>query len=201
MQLFAAFSLRNRALIALVTIVAAFFGVLATTGLRQELIPSVQFPQLAVVSSYRGASPQIVSERVSKPIEQAVRGIRGVEDTSSTSANGSSTVSIGFSFGTDLDNAEQKVSSAINSIRSSLPDGVDPQVVAGSLDDFPIVAVSVTGDSSTTQLADAVNDSVLPKLEKLDGVRAAALAGAPGTRITVTPKDALADHGLQTSVL
>ena len=51
----------------------------------------------------------------------------------------------GFSFGTDLDNAEQKISAAINGIRAGLPDGVDPQVVAGSLDDFPIVAVSVTG--------------------------------------------------------
>jgi HAE1 family hydrophobic/amphiphilic exporter-1 len=200
-QLLAAFSLRNRALIALVTIVAAFFGILATTGLRQELIPSVQFPQLAVISTYRGASPQIVSERVSRPIEQAVRGIRGVEDTSSTSASGSSTVSIGFAYGTDLDNAEQKISAAINGIRSGLPDGVDPQVVAGSLDDLPIVALSVSGDASTTDLAQRVNDSVLPKLEKLDGVRAATLAGAPGTRITVTPKDALADHGLQDSVI
>ncbi|MBW4041320.1 MAG: efflux RND transporter permease subunit [Acidobacteria bacterium] len=201
MQIFAAFSLRNRALIALITVVAAFFGVLATTGLRQELIPSIQFPQLAVVSAYRGASPQIVNERVSKPIEQAVRGIRGVDTTSSQSSTGSSTVSISFTFGTDLNTAEQKVSAAINGLQSSLPTGVTPQVVAGSLDDLPIVAVSVTGDASTTELASAVNDSVLPKLEKLDGVRAASLAGAPGTRITVTPKDALANHGLQPSVI
>lgn len=201
MHLFAAFSLRNRALIALVTIVAAFFGVLATSGLRQELIPSIQLPQLAVVSSYRGASPQIVSERVSRPIEQAVRGIRGVEDTSSTSSTGNSTVSIGFAFGTDLDNAEQKVGAAINAIRSGLPDGVDPQVVAGSLDDLPIIALSITGDASSQALADRVNRSVIPKIEKLDGVRAATLAGAPGTRITITPKDALQDHGLQTSVI
>lgn len=201
MQLFAAFSLRNRALIALVTVVAALFGVLATSGLRQELIPSITLPQLAVVSTYRGASPQIVSERVSRPIEQAVRGIRGVDTTSSQSATGSSTVSISFTFGTDLDTAEQKVSAALNGLQSSLPDGVDPQVVAGSLDDLPITAVSVTGDASTTELAAAVTDSVLPKLEKLDGVRAASLAGAPGTRITVVPKDALADHGLTTSVI
>ena len=201
MQLFAAFSLRNRALIALITVVAAFFGVLATTGLRQELIPSITLPQLAVVSTYRGASPEIVSERVSRPIEQAVRGIRGVEDTSSQSSTGTSTVTIGFTFGTDLDNAEQKISAIINGLQSSLPDGVEPQVVAGGLDDFPIVALSVTGDASSTELATAVNDSVLPKLEKLDGVRAATLAGAPGTRITVVPKDALQDHGLQTSVV
>lgn len=201
MHLFAAFSLRNRALIALVTVVAAFFGVLATTGLKQELIPSIQLPQLAVISTYRGASPTIVSERVSKPIEQAVRGIQDVDTTSARSSTGTSTVSISFAYGTDLNSAEQKVSAAINALQSSLPSGVSPQVVAGSLDDLPIVALSVTGDASTTELATAVQDSVLPKLEKLAGVRAASLSGAPGTRITITPKSALKDHGLQPSVI
>ena len=201
MHLLAAFSLRNRSLIALVTVVAAFFGFIATSSLRQELIPSVQFPQLAVLSTYRGASPQIVSERVSRPIEQAVRGIRGVETTSSQSSTGSSTVNVSFTYGTDLDNAEQKIGAAINRVRTTLPDDVDPQVVAGSLDDLPIVAFSVTGDASRTALADAVTRSVLPKLEKLDGVRAATVAGAPGERITVTPKDALADHRLTDSAI
>ncbi len=200
-HLLAAFSLRNRSLIALVTVVAAVFGVLATGSLKQELIPSVQFPQLAVVSSYTGASPQIVEERVSRPLEQAVRGIAGVEDTSSTSSTGSSTVSASFTYGTDLDAAEQKIGAAINRIRSTLPDGVDPQVVAGSLDDFPVVTLSVTGDESTAALATRVQESVLTPLEKLDGVRAAALTGDPGSRITVTPKDALADRGLRDTVL
>ena len=200
-QLLAAFSLRNRALIALITIVAAFFGILATSGLRQELIPSIQFPQLAVVSTYSGASPQVVSERVSRPLEQAVRGISGVQNTSSQSSTGSSTVSISFSYGTNLDNAEQKVGAAINRIRSTLPDGVDPQVVAASLDDLPVVAFSVTGDAAQTDLANSVRTSVLPKLEKLDGVRAANLAGDRTARITITPKDALTQHRLQQSVL
>ncbi|MFD1720642.1 efflux RND transporter permease subunit [Amnibacterium endophyticum] len=201
MHLLAAFSLRNRSLIALVTIVAAVFGVLATGSLRQELIPSVQFPQLAIVSSYTGASPAVVAERVSRPLEQAVRGIRGVESTSSQSSTGASTVSVSFTYGTDLDAAENKVGAAINRVRAALPDQVDPQVVAGSLDDLPVLAFSVTGDRSRTELADAVRRSVLPPLEKLDGVRAATLAGAPGQRITVTPKDALADRRLPDTVI
>ena len=200
-QLFAAFSLRNRALIALVTVVAAFFGVVATGSLKQELIPSVQFPQLAVVSTYRGASPPVVQERVSRPLEQAIRGIQGVEDTSSTSSTGSSTVSASFRYGTDLDAAEQKIGSAVNRIRATLPDDVDPQVVAGSLDDLPVLSLSITGDGSTDELASAVRTSVVPPLEKLDGVRAASLTGEPEARITVVPKDALSDHRLQDTVI
>jgi HAE1 family hydrophobic/amphiphilic exporter-1 len=106
-HLFAAFSLRNRALIALVTIVAAFFGAIAAGALKQELIPPVQLPQLAVVSTYAGASPAVVSDRVSRPIEQAVRGIQGLDSTSSTSTTGSSTVTADFTYGTNLDAAEQ----------------------------------------------------------------------------------------------
>ncbi|HEY8318179.1 MAG TPA: efflux RND transporter permease subunit [Amnibacterium sp.] len=201
MHLFAAFSLRNRALIALVTIVAAFFGAIAATALKQELIPSVQLPQLAVVSTYTGASPAVVSERVSRPIEQTIRGIEGLDSTSSTSTTGSSTVTADFAYGTNLDQAEQKIGAAINKIRSTLPDGVDPQVISGSLADLPVLAIAVSGDAPTDVLAARATASVTPELEKVAGVRAATLSGAPGDRITVTPKSALAKHHLTPDVI
>ena len=71
----AVLSLKNRALIALITIVAAIFGGLALTNLKQELIPSIEFPALVVVSSYPGASPEVVSNDVSVPIETAIQTI------------------------------------------------------------------------------------------------------------------------------
>ncbi|MCU1570884.1 MAG: AcrB/AcrD/AcrF family protein, partial [Naasia sp.] len=61
MHLLARASLTNRALIALVTIVAAVFGGIALTALKQELIPSISFPRLAVVTTYQGASPEVVN--------------------------------------------------------------------------------------------------------------------------------------------
>lgn len=202
MHLLAAFSLRNRALIALVVVVAAFFGVVAAGSLKEELIPDIQLPQLAIVSTYQGAAPAVVSDRVSAPIEQAVRGIQGLNDTSSTSTTGSSTVSASFQYGTDLDGAEQKIGSAINRIRSTLPDGVDPQVISGSLADFPVLNIAVTGDRPTDALATSVRQSVTGEIEKLPGVRAAAVTGAPDQRMSIKPKAAtLSDHGLQDSVI
>ena len=135
--------MKNRALIALVTIVAAVFGGLALTSLKQELAPSVQFPQIAIVSSYPGATPEVVNDDVSTPIEQAVQIIPGLEGTTATSSTSQSTVSAEFTYGTDLGAAEQKIQSAIN--RLTLPDSVDNQVVTGSLDDLPIVQIAVTG--------------------------------------------------------
>ena len=86
-------------------------------------------------------------------------------------------------------------------MRATLPDGVDPQVVAGSLDDLPITTVSVTGDGTTAQLAQRVRQSVLPPLEKLAGVRAATLTGDPGAAHHDHPKDALADRRLRDTVI
>ena len=75
----AVLSLKNRALIALITIVAAVFGGLALTSLKQELIPSIEFPALVVVSTYPGASPEVVNNDVSTPIENAIQGVPGLE--------------------------------------------------------------------------------------------------------------------------
>ena len=199
MHLLSVFSLRNRALIALVTIVVAVFGGVALTSLKQELAPNVQFPQIAIVSSYPGATPEVVNDDVSTPIEQAVQIIPGLEGTTATSSTSTSTVSAEFTYGTDLDNAEQKIQSAIN--RLTLPDAVDTQVVTGSLDDMPIIQIAVTGydDSDAQQLVDRLTNTTVPDLQKLDGVREASIYGDAGQRVTITPdRDALAAAGLTT---
>ena len=114
MHRLADFSLKNRALIALVTIVVAAFGGIAMTLLKLELIPSITFPQLVVVTSYPGASPVIVEKEVSTPIETAIQGVNGLESTTATSQNGLSQITAAFTYGTSLETAEQKVQLAIN---------------------------------------------------------------------------------------
>ena len=126
----AVLSLKNRALIALVTIVAAIFGTLALTSLKQELIPSIEFPQLVVVSTYPGASPEVVSNDVSVPIETAIQGVSGMESTSATSTTNASIIQASFTYGTNLATAEQKITQAINRIKSQLPEGVEPNVIS-----------------------------------------------------------------------
>lgn len=192
--------MKNRALIALVTVVIAVFGGVALTGLKQELAPSISFPQLAVVSSYPGAAPEVVNDDVSTPIETAIQGVPGLETTSATSSTNSSLISASFAYGTDLATAEQKILQAVNRIKSTLPEGVDPQVVTGSLDDLPVLQLAVSSDGDAKALADRLRTSVIPDLEKVDGVREVALVGESAQRVTITPDDAaLAGAGLTVS--
>ena len=197
MHLLAKLSMKNRALIALVTIVVAIFGGISLTSLKQELAPSIAFPQLSIVTSYPGASPDVVNVDVSTPIETAIQGITGLESTSTTSSTGLSRVTASFTYGTDLAFAEQKLLSSVNRIQSQLPDDVDPQVIAFSLDDFPVIAVAVTGVDDLGSLSDEISRTTLPEINDLDGVREASLVGDVGQRVTITPDPAaLAVRGL-----
>jgi len=195
----AVLSLRNRALIALITIIAAVFGSIALVNLKQELIPSIEFPQLIVVSNYPGASPEVVSHDVSDPIEQAIQGVPGLEETSATSTTNSSIVQAQFTYGTDLATAEQKISVAINRIKSTLPDGVDPNVISASIDDFPVIQLAVTGFDDEQTVQSRLESTVVPDIEDIDGVNAAQIVGGRGQRVTITPDtDKLAASGFTT---
>lgn len=197
MHLLSVFSLRNRALIALVTIVVAVFGGVALTNLKQELIPSVQFPQVAIVSAYPGATPEVVSNDVSTKIEQAIQVVPNLESTSATSSTGQSVVSASFDYGSNLASAEDKIQTAVNAL--SLPDTVQTQIVTGSFDDLPVLQLAVTASGNQEQLVDRLNATAVPDLEKLDGVRQADVFGNPGRRIVITPdEDELAARGLTT---
>ncbi|GHF24854.1 efflux RND transporter permease subunit [Pseudolysinimonas yzui] len=202
MHLLSVFSLRNRALIALLTIVVGVFGGIALTSLKQELFPSVTLPQLTVISSYRGASPDVVEADVSTPIEAAIQGVDGLEATAATSGAGVSTVTASFTYGTDLARAEQKIQLALNRIEDQLPAAVDPQVVAFSLSDFPIVVLGVTSDLDADELSAILRDQTIVDISNLPGVGQATLSGASGQRVTITPDlTALAVQGLSTQAI
>ncbi len=189
MHMLSRLSLKNRALIALVTIVASVFGVIGVGSLKQELMPSVQFPAIVVVASYPGASPEVVNNDVSTPIETALRGVPGLEQTTATSTTGASMVLAQFTYGIDIAATEQKVERAVARISRMLPESVDPQVMSGSIDDLPVVQVSVTPPSGADpeETARLIDRIAIPQLNDLDGVREAQLTGARGDRVTITP--------------
>ncbi|WP_293699526.1 efflux RND transporter permease subunit, partial [uncultured Agrococcus sp.] len=186
MHLLAVASLKNRALIALVTICAVLFGGIAMQSLRTELAPDIEFPQLAVVTEYEGASPEVVANDVTDVVERALQTVPGLKETIGTSSQGRSTVSAEFEYGTDLATTEQKVQQALSRVTGALPDGVETTVVAGSITDFPIIQLSVAiGDERVESLADRIELDAIPRLERLEGVRSVDLEGVAGQRVTI----------------
>ncbi|MDF1477552.1 efflux RND transporter permease subunit [Leifsonia sp. H3M29-4] len=201
MHLLSVFSLRNRALIALVTIVIGIFGGIALTSLKQELIPSLSLPQLFIVTSYPGASPAVVEKDVSTPIEAAIQSVDGLESTTATSSANVSNITASFTYGTSIATAEQKVQLAINRI-TGLPDGADTQVFSFNFSDLPVMQIAVSSDLSPEDLAAKLQSSTIVELEKIDGVGDVSLLGATEKRVAITPDTAeLFARGLSTQAI
>ena len=211
MHLLSVFSLRNRALIALVTIVVGVFGGIALTSLKQELIPSLSLPQIFIVTSYPGASPAVVDKDVSTPIEAAIQGVAGLDSSTATSSANVSSITAAFDYGTNITTAEQKVQLAINRISSTLPDAAETQVLTFNFSDLPVIQIAVTSDLDPQDLSARLESSTIVELKKLDDVSDGSLLGIAAQRIAITPdpaklfasglsnqsiRDALGDNGV-----
>jgi len=195
-HLLSVFSLRNRALIALVTIVVGIFGGVALTSLKQELIPSLSLPQIFIITSYPGASPAVVDKDVSTPIEAAIQTVAGLDSTTATSSANLSQVTASFDYGTNIATAEQKVQLAINRLQN-LPDSAETQVLTFNFSDLPVIQLAVTSDMDPLDLSAKLESSTIVELKKIDDVSDASLLGSTTQRVVITPDpDELFARGL-----
>ena len=171
------FSLRNRALIALVTVFIMLGGLVALGAMKRELIPSIQIPVAGVVTVVPGAGAGVVEDQVTAPVEAAVLGVEGVEKVESTSSAGVSSVTVNLEYGTDLPQAQAKLQRAVLAVRD-LPEGAEPRVITGSIDDFPVLQIAASGGESPDDLAERVRTLVVPELNDVPGVREVQVTGA-----------------------
>ncbi|MEV4573588.1 efflux RND transporter permease subunit [Nonomuraea jabiensis] len=185
MTAFARLSLVNRSLVILVALVLSAFGAFTIPQLKQQLLPSLSFPGAFVVAAYPGASPEIVEDQVTKPIEDSFQGLDGMEQMTSTSKEGLAQIQVAFEYGTDVESSLNKMQQAVS--RLSLPDGVDPQVVAGNTDDIPVVVLAVGDGGDERAMADKLRRIMVPELQSVEGVREASVTGTRDEVVTIEP--------------
>ncbi|WP_299951729.1 efflux RND transporter permease subunit [uncultured Modestobacter sp.] len=186
MSRLAVLSLRNRALVALATIAVLVFGLISAGSLKQELIPSLQIPAAAVVAAQPGASPDVVERQVVQPLEQAIATVDGVVATTSTASTGLATVTVELEYGSDIDRATAALQTAVSRVQAQLPADVEPQVLAGSLADFPVVQLAIAAPGDTAALSDRIDSAVVPLFEQVEGVRDVTVTGASEPRVQIT---------------
>ncbi|MGF1341068.1 efflux RND transporter permease subunit [Streptomyces flavovirens] len=197
------FSLAQRALIGLMSIVALVFGAIAIPQLKQQLLPTIELPMVSVLAPYQGASPDVVEKQVVEPLENAIKAVDGVEGITSTAGEGNAVVMATFDFGDEgTKQLVADIQQAVNRARAQLPTDVDPQVVAGSTDDIPTVVLAVTSDKDQQALADQLDRTVVPAIEDIDGVGQVSVDGVRDLQISVVPDDGkLAAAGLNAASL
>ena len=192
-------SLSRRALVALVTVFIAVFGVLSAGQLKRELIPSLELPVISVSTTYPGASPEVVDAQVGEPLETALQAVEGLESSRSTSASSFNSVTLEFEYGTDLTRARSQVDRVISNLQAQLPEEAETTSFAGSVSDFPVVFLALSGDADLNELRRRAEDVLVPRLQKVDGVRGAQVIGGTEEFVSVVPDQAaLAAAGLTT---
>ena len=191
-------SLANRIVVALLTLLVAVGGFVSLTSLKQELIPSIQFPTAAVVTPYPGASPEIVDEQVSQVLEASITSLEGIDSTSATSSQGLSVITATFEFGRTTKEITDALTSAVNSVEGSLPADATPQVIAGSFDEVPIIVLAISADDGDNEAIASELEDIAPSLfRQVDGVRDVAVSGAREKRVEMDiDQQALASFGL-----
>ena len=197
----ARFCIKHKVTTLMAVIMLSIFGVVFTTQLQMALLPNVEAPAAMVVCYYNGASPQDMEELVSRPLESAVMSVSGVEEVQSTSSDGLSQLQITYADGTDLDIAATKLREQFDML--SLPDGVtEPVIVNINISDLlPSAIIALVGDDlvSVQSLAE---DTVVPALERVDGVAQVSISGGVSQQIAVEVDAArAAGYGLSNSYI
>jgi multidrug efflux pump subunit AcrB len=160
--------------IAILMLVSAFLviGLIGYFQLPAELNPDIAFPAITIYTSYTGTDPQEMETLITKPIEDSIAGVSGIEEIDSTSESGVSVVRISFYFGTDLDTADAQVIQKVDAIRSTLPvAATSPSVREANTNGQPILVIAMQSNSETqAQLQTMATNIVQPALEQATDV-------------------------------
>jgi multidrug efflux pump len=184
-------------LLMLAIVLAGFMGF---RFLPLSALPQVDFPTIQVQTLYPGASPEVMSQTVTAPLERQFGQMSGLQRMSSTSAAGVSVITLQFDLGEKLDVAEQEVQAAINAGSSLLPADLPAPPVYAKVNpaDAPVLTLAITSDTlPLTDVQNLVNIRLALKVSQVSGVGLVSLSGGqrPAVRIQADSQ-ALASFGL-----
>ncbi len=179
-------------------LIVVILGIVALTRLPIDLMPEITYPTLSIVTSYSNVGPQEIEEQITRPIEEAIAAVQGVEEITSTSSEGRSTVRLSFEWGTDLDVAANDLRDRIDRILGRLPEGVErPAIRKFDLSAFPVLIIGVAGNLRPIDLRELVEDQMKYRLERIPGVASVDIQGGLNREIHIFPSaDRLAAFGL-----
>ena len=158
--------------------VIMLIGLLALMRLPVDLMPDISFPSITVRVGYPGVGPLEMEELVTRPLEQALSAVAGLERIESTSSEGSSRVTLNFAWGTDLNEAADDVRNRLDRVRGRFPEEAEaPIMFKFDANTFPIMGVGVEGDFDRVKLREIAEHSLSQRLERVPGVAAVTVDG------------------------
>lgn len=162
-------------------LIVVLLGWMSVRSLRVDLMPDMTWPIITVTTLYPGAGPEEVETLITRPMEQTIGSVQGVERLSSSSYEGSSSVRVQFDWGTNLDPAIGDIRARLERLRNDMPPGVEPPYIRRyDSADSPIIYLGLRTDLPPVQATQLAENSIAPRLEQAAGVARIRIRG--GTR-------------------
>lgn len=157
----------------MLTLIVVILGGVALYRLPVDLMPEITYPTLSVITEYENAGPEEIEDLVTRPIEQAVSAVPGVQGVESTSSDRSSVVRISFIWGMNLDEAANDIRDRLDRIAGALPESAGkPTLRKFDLSQFPILILGVTSNLDPIEVRRIVEEQVSYRFERVPGVAA-----------------------------
>ena len=181
------FSIKRPVTVVMACLMAILLGAIAFVEIPVDLMPETEYPTLSINVGYPGVAPQEMETLVARPLEQALAATPGVEEITSSSSEGRSSVRLRFGYGTNLDEAAAEMRSRLDRRRSSLPDDIEPPTLYKyDVSQYPIVYLTVSsGEMDAKQLRFFAEKNIQYRLERAPGVAATNIRGGLRRQIHV----------------
>ena len=185
------------------SLVIILMGAVGFNFLGVRLYPAIDPPVITVQTNYTGANDDIIESQITEPLEKSINGIEGVKSFSSQSATGTSTITVEFNLGADLEKAANDVRDKVSQAQKSLPQDIDapPTVTKADANSDPIVMLSAQSTKmNAIELSDYAENVLQEKLQTIPGVSSVAIYGQqrPAMRLWLDPAR-MAAYGLTAS--
>ncbi|MBF0224157.1 MAG: efflux RND transporter permease subunit [Desulfobacterales bacterium] len=180
------FSVKRPVLTIMVYLIIIIIGGISLSRLSIDLMPDITYPTLSVSTGYENAGPEEVEELITRPIEEAVTAVPGVEEVNSVSSEGQSSVRVSFAWGTDLDAAANDIRDRLDRVISHLPEDAErPSLRKFDLASFPILILGVASNLDPITVRKIIDNQIKNRIERIDGVASLDIRGGVNRQINV----------------
>ncbi|MTH54074.1 MMPL family transporter [Bacillus mangrovi] len=187
----------KRPIFTLVTMVfVLILGGVSFIGIPLKLIPELNPPVGVVVTSYQGAGPNEIMEKVGKPLEESLSTLEGLDRITSTSEENSNLILLQFSWTTNIEDLENEIIERMTA--APLPDGADkPRFLKFDPAQFPVIQLSLSSENAESRELQALSEDLEEELSKIEGVASVNLTGTLTDEVAVElDQDKLKEYGL-----
>ncbi|MFY9944281.1 MAG: efflux RND transporter permease subunit [Desulfobacterales bacterium] len=172
------FSVQRPIFTTMVTLILVILGLVSLSRLQIDMLPNIELPTLTIRTDYEGASPEVMERLVTQIVEEIVATVPGVEELTSTSSEGRSTVRVSFVWGTDIDTAAIDVQGKLEDEISELPDDiVRPRVSKFDIASFPVVILGISSNLDPVELTELIETQIRYRFARIPGVAQVDLFG------------------------